>query len=236
VATAPTSEPNRYVHPDPERLAAWRRVYERYRVVEDVYPGLAARFEDHGVTRFAELGGGRGPIAALLGGRGVGTVVVDLDPEMLAEAHRPALRADIRLLPFADRTFDGLAAVNCLYFLDEPVGGIAEARRVLRPGGVFVASSPSRYNDPELECIDPRWGTPSSFDAEDAPELVAAAFGAVEVDAYELVGYRLPDTGAIGDYLHAFNVQDWEAKAAGLIAPMTITKRGAQVWATRRPE
>jgi SAM-dependent methyltransferase len=233
VATAPTSDPDRYVHPDADRLAAWRRVYERYLVVEDLYPGVAARFERHGVARFAEIGGGRGPVAALLAGRGVATAVVDLDERMTEEAQRPVIRGDLRALPLAGMAFDGVAAVNCLYFLEDPAAGIAEARRVLRPGGLFVASSPSRYNDPELEGVDPRWGTPSSFDSEEAPALVGGVFGHVEVDAYDVVAYELPDAEAIADYLHAVKVPEWETVAARLRAPMAITKRGAQVWAVR---
>lgn len=88
---------------------------------------------------------------------------------------------------------------------------------MLNPGGVFVASSPSRWNDPELEGIDPNWGTPSTFD--------------VEVDRWDLVGFRLPTTEAIADHLHAFNVEGWQEKPAAIPPPMTITKRGAEVWA-----
>jgi SAM-dependent methyltransferase len=37
-----------------------------------------------------------------------------------------------------------------LYHLDDPVGAVAEARRVLRPDGVFFACTTSRNNDPEV--------------------------------------------------------------------------------------
>jgi len=211
-------------------MAAFRRVYEKCRVVEDLYPELARRFEQAGVRRFAELGGGRGPICALLAARRIATCVVDLDPKMLAETHPPAVRADMAALPLADAALDGAAAVNCLYFLADPGAALREARRALRPGGLFVASSPSRWNDPELEGLDRRWGTPSSFDAQDAPSLVAEVFGKVEVEPWRLAGYVLPDRAAVADYLHAFNVADWEAKAAEVVPPLTITKVGAQVW------
>ena len=214
-------------------MSAFRRVYDNCLLVEDIYPGLAGRFEDAGVRTFAELGGGRGPIAALLAPRGVRTCVVDLDPQMLAEAHRPAVRADIASLPLPDGCLDGAAAVNSLYFLGDPVVALREARRALRVGGLFVASSPSRWNDPELEGLDPRWGTASSFDSEDAPSLVAEVFGDVEVEEWRLAAYVLPDRAAIADYLHAFNVPDWEAQAAEVTPPLTITKLGAQVWARR---
>lgn len=230
---APSPETSGYVHPDEARLAAFNRVYESHLVVEDLYPSLARRFVAEGVTRVAEIGGGRGPIARELAAVGVGAVVIDLDEPMLADAHPPAIRGDLRRLPLADECVDGVAAVNCLYFLDDPVDGIREARRVLRPGGTFLASSPSRWNDPELEGIDPRWGTPSTFDAEDAPKLVAEVFGGVEVVPWSVVAYVLPDRDAMADYLHAFNVPDWDAHAARIEPPLHITKKGAEVWARR---
>jgi SAM-dependent methyltransferase len=212
-------------------MAAFRRVYDAYRVVEDIYPGLAQRFQQSRVRRFAELGGGRGPISAILAGEDVATLVVDLDDRMLADSHRPALKADIRRVPVPDGAFDGAAAVNCLYFLDDPRTALYEARRILRRGGLFVASTPARHNDPELEGIDPAWGTPSSFDAEEAPDLVAEVFGLVDVEPWRLTAYVLPDRPAITDYFHAFNIPDWEARAARIEPPLSITKVGAQVWA-----
>jgi SAM-dependent methyltransferase len=236
VGCAPSPDTSGYVHPDAARLAAFKRVYENHLVVDDIYLALARRFVAHGVRRFAEIGGGRGPMSEVLAAEGVVTVVVDLDEAMLADARRPVVRGDLRRLPLADASVDGAAAVNCLYFLADPGDGLREARRVLRPGGLFVASSPSRWNDPELEGLDPRWGTPSTFDAEDAPGLVASVFGDVEVARWSVVAYRLPDRAAVADYLHAFNVPDWEAKAASIDPPMTITKKGAEVWARREPD
>jgi hypothetical protein len=66
-----------YVHPDAARMAAVRRILENYLVVEDIYPGIADRFVAHGVTRFAEIGGGRGPVSEILRAAGVDAFVVD---------------------------------------------------------------------------------------------------------------------------------------------------------------
>lgn len=229
----PSPRTDAYVHPDEARMAACTRVYEDHLIVEDIYPTLADRLAAGAPERFTEVGGGRGPISAILATRGVRTLVVDLDEQMLAEAHRPAVRGDLCALPLPTASVDAIAAVNCLYFLPDPVVAIREAWRVLRPGGVLVASSPSRWNDPELEGIDPAWGTASTFDAEDAPGLVASVFGDVEVAPWRIAAYRLPDTAAVADYFHAFNVPDWDERAAPIATPMTITKVGAEVWARR---
>ncbi len=231
MSSAPSSEFGAYVHPDGERMAAWRRVYERCLVVEDLYPALAKRLLAERPRTFLEVGGGRGPLARLLQPAGVCTVVVDLDDQMLAESLPPGVMGDLGFLPVRDRSIDAVAAVNCLYFLAEPTAGVREARRVLRPGGVFVASAPSRWNDPELEGVDPRWGTPSPFDSEDAPAIVGAVFDGIQVETWELVAYRLPDRQAVADYLHGINVPDWQTKVDLLTPPVEITKRGAEVWA-----
>jgi SAM-dependent methyltransferase len=231
MSTAPSPSTNEYVHPDAARLEACNRVFSQYLIVEDIYPSLARRFAAAGVATFAEVGGGRGPISQLL--PDVTTVVVDADAAMLADCVTPAARGDLRALPLADASCDGVAAINCFYFLDDPAVGIREAFRILKPGGLFVASSPSRWNDAELEGIDPNWGTPSTFDAEDSPALVASVFGEVEVETWELVAFELPTRDAIADYLHTFNVPDWAAKADAIDPPMTVTKRGAEVWAVR---
>jgi SAM-dependent methyltransferase len=214
-------------------MAAFRRVYHQYLVVEDVYPDIARRLAAGGCRRFADLGGGRGDLCGLLAQSGVRSVLVDLDEQMLAEGTRPAVRADIAALPMPDASFDAAAAINCLYFLADPLVAIREAYRLLGPGGTFIASSPSRWNDPQLEGIDPRWGRASPFDSEDAPALVATVFGDAEVEAWELVAYHLPDRDAIRDYLHAFDVPEWQERADSISPPLEITKKGAHVWTQR---
>jgi hypothetical protein len=58
-------------------------------------------------------------------------------------------------------------------------------------------------------------------------------FTEVEVQTWRVIAYRLPDRAAIADYLHGFNVPDWEKKASQLSPPLEITKLGAHVWARR---
>lgn len=76
-------------------------------------------------------------------------VETDVSPGQLAEArrlHRQAgfgerslhLLADACRLPFTDASFDGLLMVASLHHLPDPGKALAEARRVLRPGGLLV--------------------------------------------------------------------------------------------------
>jgi ubiquinone/menaquinone biosynthesis C-methylase UbiE len=50
-----------------------------------------------------------------------------------------ARQADVQFLPFADASFDAVAAMWMLYHVPDLHRGLAEIRRVLRPGGTFVA-------------------------------------------------------------------------------------------------
>lgn len=47
----------------------------------------------------------------------------------------PLVRADALALPFRDGALDGATGHSFLYLLDDPVLGLAEVRRALRPGG-----------------------------------------------------------------------------------------------------
>jgi ubiquinone/menaquinone biosynthesis C-methylase UbiE len=46
--------------------------------------------------------------------------------------------ADVCSMPFASHSFDKAAAINTLHFWPEPGAGLAEVRRVLKPGGMLV--------------------------------------------------------------------------------------------------
>jgi SAM-dependent methyltransferase len=76
-------------------------------------------------------------------------VGVDADREALAEAGRLGIEthwADLdQPLPFDDGSFDVVVAGELLEHLRDPRAVLGEARRVLRPGGVFVASVPNAY-------------------------------------------------------------------------------------------
>src|SRR2546430_17014647 len=80
-----------------------------------------------------------------------GSVVgIDHDPAMVAEArHRLAVRPNVSLrigdaheLPLDDASVDRARTDRVLQHLADPARALAEARRVLRPGGVFGIAEP----------------------------------------------------------------------------------------------
>ncbi|MFI6347760.1 methyltransferase domain-containing protein [Streptomyces sp. NPDC050560] len=90
-----------------------------------------------------DVGCGAGRAVAELAGRGVRAVGVDPDPGMLAAAGTRWPTAEFReagalALPFADGSVDGYRADKVFHVLEEPGRAVAEARRVLAPGGRIV--------------------------------------------------------------------------------------------------
>jgi SAM-dependent methyltransferase len=76
-------------------------------------------------------------------------VGVDADREALAEAAKLGIEtqwADLdEPLAFKDETFDVVVAGELMEHLRDPARFASEARRVLRPGGTFVASVPNAF-------------------------------------------------------------------------------------------
>jgi len=88
-----------------------------------------------------DAGAGTGVASAALLDHGAHAVATDLSGDMLAwdaAARPPAAVADIRALPFADRSFDDCVAAFVLNHLDDPGAGLAELRRVTRSGGALL--------------------------------------------------------------------------------------------------
>jgi SAM-dependent methyltransferase len=99
-------------------------------------------------ARLLELGVGTGRIALPLHRRGRAVVGVDLSLPMLeryrakaaAEGLAPpaVLRADATRLPFRDACVDAVLEVHVLHLIPAWEQALAEARRVLAPGGVVL--------------------------------------------------------------------------------------------------
>lgn len=92
-------------------------------------------------------------------------------------------RADLRLgsaaaLPFPDETFDRVLAVNSLHHWPDPVAGLREVRRVLRPGGsVAIVEQPVGASGR---------GQLQARRAALAAQITAAGFGNVRIERHTL--------------------------------------------------
>jgi SAM-dependent methyltransferase len=99
-----------------------------------------------------EVGCGEGRVCRDLAARGHRVVGVDLSPAMVDFAAEADPAGDYRVahasdLPFADGRFDVVVAYNVLMDVDDLAGAVAEANRVLEPGGRLCACVSHPVND-----------------------------------------------------------------------------------------
>jgi len=100
---------------------------------------LMDRVGDIPKGRVLDLGGGTGSRTAKLLGPGHRAVVADLSGPMLKRAYKlrgfPAVLARGQALPFPDNSFDAVLMIDMLHHAGDGPGCVADAARVLAPGG-----------------------------------------------------------------------------------------------------
>nr|BFD91504.1 hypothetical protein KitaXyl93_28640 [Kitasatospora sp. Xyl93] len=137
---------------DGRHLAARQSLYQWQRPRYDL-PGIVVE----------ELAGTSGTVIDI--GCGNGTYVnrlhrdrpdlqvvgVDISAGILADVPKPVLVADAQALPFGDGSADAVLALHMLYHVGDIEATIKELARVLRPGGVLIASTNSDTDKQELD-------------------------------------------------------------------------------------
>ena len=93
-----------------------------------------------------DVGCGSGYALALAAAAGCTVTGLDITPELLAIARERVPEAmlvhgEMDALPFEDGRFDIVVGFNAFAFADDPAGAVAEAARVVRPGGVVAATT-----------------------------------------------------------------------------------------------
>lgn len=105
-------------------------------------------------TRFLDAGCGTG-LPALLGVlRGAEVQAFDASAAMIEIAQQRLPGADVReadleALPYADDSFDAVAAINSVFYAADPPAAMRELVRVVRPGGRAVVTSWGRADQCE---------------------------------------------------------------------------------------
>ena len=126
----------------------------------EVDRALAKAILANSVERLIDIGTGTGHVLSTVGpkiGAGVG---IDRSPDMLDVARAgldqaglfncQVRQADMNQLPFEDARFDVATVHMVLHFVDEPEIALAEAARVLSPGGRLVVVDFAPHDREEL--------------------------------------------------------------------------------------
>ncbi len=113
---------------------------------------LLERFLPAPPARIADVGGGPGAHARWLVERGYDVILLDAVglhvEQAIASGVAQAVSGDARDLPWEDASFDAVLLFGPLYHLTERgdrLQAMAEAARVVRPGGVVMAAVISRF-------------------------------------------------------------------------------------------
>ncbi len=130
--------------------AQWDRIRSLYIDEKEVEAALVRLLPAEGVHDLLDIGTGTGRMLEVFGPRVERALGVDFSREMLAVARvnleRSALRncsirqADMYQLPLAGASFDAVVIHQVLHYAEHPAQVIAEAARVLRPGGRLVVA------------------------------------------------------------------------------------------------
>jgi SAM-dependent methyltransferase len=139
------------------------KLYDAYLVpliFEPYATDLANRLTSRSLSRVLEIAAGTGVVTRALASTlpdRVSIVATDLNQAMLDHAStvgtkRPVewRQADAMQLPFPDGTFDAVVCQFGVMFFPERSQAFSEARRVLRPGGVFIFNAWDRIEDNEF--------------------------------------------------------------------------------------
>ncbi len=152
--------------------------------VEQALLGLLPR---EGLGRLLDIGTGTGRLLELLAPRMAGGLGVDASRAMLALARARLARAglaqcavrlaDMYRLPLADGTFDTVVMQMVLHHAETPAAALAEAARVLRPGGRLAVIDLAPHDNADcLQRLAHRW--PGFSDAAMRHLLEAAGLAA----------------------------------------------------------
>ena len=143
--------------------ANWASLRSLHVEEADVEAAMLAMIGDRHFENHVDLGTGTGRMMELFSTRAGNLFGLDSSRDMLAVARANLEKAglrqgqvrhgDIYALPFADGFADLVTMHQVLHFLDDPARAIAEARRILAPGGLLMITDFAPHNLEDLRSL-----------------------------------------------------------------------------------
>ncbi|MEQ8652165.1 MAG: metalloregulator ArsR/SmtB family transcription factor [Kiloniellales bacterium] len=140
--------------------ANWDRIRALHADQAEIDRALADLLAEHEVQDLLDVGTGTGHVLELVGERVEQAVGIDLSRDMLQVARSNlwnrglsnclVRQADMMKLPFTAERFDAVVLHMVLHYAQRPAAAIAEAARVLRPGGRLVVADFAQHQHEEL--------------------------------------------------------------------------------------
>lgn len=149
---------------------------------------FAARFVSQKVV--LDLGCGEGYGAKMLKEAGAKKVIgIDVDREVIGQANKnysstkvSFQTGDAQKLTFKDKSFDLVVSLELIEHLPDYRRYLKEVRRVLKPGGVFVLSTPNKDN---YRGLTSPFHT-REFNLEELQKILTGLFSEVEIFGQEI--------------------------------------------------
>lgn len=128
-----------------------------------------------------DIASGDGVLAELLAPRAQRYVCIDSSPKVVAAAQArlsglenvEVREGDMHALAFADASFDLVFLMHALTYAEHPARAVAEAARVLRPGGRLLATTLARHE--HRSAVAPYSHANLGFTARDLRQLAKSA-------------------------------------------------------------
>ena len=182
------------------------KLYDTYLVpliFEPYATDLVNRLRSRSLSRILEIAAGTGVVTRALASvlpESVAIVATDLNQAMLDQAALIGTKravewrqADAMQLPFGDGTFDAVVCQFGVMFFPDKAKAFAEARRVLRPGGVFIFNVWDRIE--ENEFADTVTSALAPLFPEDPPRFMARTPHGY--NDHRIIGHDLANGGFI---------------------------------------
>ncbi|CUR55172.1 hypothetical protein NOCA2230092 [metagenome] len=166
-------------------------------------------------TDVLEVGCGTGCFAARIHASRPGIRLTAIDQssrfvELTAGRGIKAKRADVQELPFDDDSFDVVAAMWMLYHVPDLDSALSEIRRVLRPGGLFVAVTNGAEHLAQLRREAGGQALVTTFSSENGDEVLSRHFDTIERDDIATRAFFVDHAAALAYLQSSQEGQTWE--------------------------